>query len=91
MKRIARNDAKNSVGELLRLPQISASTISEKVRKGDYSLKLSQQQYDKHLDGTRDYIRYMEQRLRKGYNPQSRLNITKDEAQKFLKRKAEPV
>lgn len=77
---------KNVYGDdkLLRITQIPASTITEKVKSGEYSLKLSQQQYDKHLYGTRDYQRYMKQRELKGLNPQSRLIISKEEAQGII-------
>ncbi|MST52561.1 hypothetical protein FYJ64_09635 [Clostridiales Family XIII bacterium WCA-MUC-591-APC-3H] len=66
------------------MPQISASTITKKIANGEYSLKLSQQQYDKHRNGTRDYERYKEQRERKGYGPQSRLLINKEESQEII-------
>ena len=39
----------------LLLPQIASSTVMEKVEKGDYSLRLGRQQYDKHCAGTQRY------------------------------------
>lgn len=71
---------------LLRIPQISASTITQKVRDGEYSLKLSVQQFDKHVEGTREYQQYMESRINKGLNAQSKLNISRDEASKIIEK-----
>ncbi len=68
----------------LRIPQIPASTISKKVESGEYSLKLSQQNYDKHVEGTFDYERYRRSREKKGLAPQSCLTITKEEAQNII-------
>lgn len=68
----------------VRIPQIPASTITEKVRSGEYSLKLSQQQYDKHVKGTRDYERYLKSRQNRGLSSQGVLSITKEEAQEII-------
>ena len=68
----------------LRIPQIPASTITAKVISGRYSLKLGKQQYDKHIRGTKEYVRYEEARKKKGLGPQSRLTISYEEAQKII-------
>ena len=72
----------------LRIPQIPASTISKKVESGEYSLKLSQQSYDKHVEGTRTYEIYLRAREEKGLNPQSVLTISKEEAQDIIDRQS---
>ena len=74
--------------EKLRIPQIPSSTVTEKVRNGEYSLKLSQQNYDKHVPGTMDYDRYSNSRLNKGLNPPSALTISKEEAQEIILQKS---
>ncbi len=75
---------KNNGDIQLRIPQIPASTISKKIEKGEYSLKLSQQNYDKHIEGTFDYERYRKSREEKGLGSQSILTITKEEAQNII-------
>lgn len=70
--------------ELLRIPQIPASTISKKVEEGEYSLRLTQQSYDKHIPGTQTYQIYADARNEKGETPQAILLISKEEAQKII-------
>ena len=70
--------------ELLRLPQVASSAVIQKVEKREYSLHLSRQQYDKHCSGTRQYDDYAENRAAAGRDPQSRLNISFEEAQKVI-------
>lgn len=71
-----------------RIPQIPASTISEKISNGEYSTKLSIQHYDKHVVGTAKYQEYLNTRLARGGNPQSIISISKEEAQKTIETKA---
>lgn len=71
-----------------RIPQIPASTIREKISNGEYSTKLSVQQYDKHAAGTAKYQEYLNTRLARGGNPQSIISISKEEAQKIIETKA---
>ena len=73
-----------------RIPQIPASTISEKISNGEYSTKLSIQHYDKHVVGTAKYQEYLNTRLARGGNPQSIISISKEEAQKIIETKAGP-
>lgn len=70
-----------------RIPQVPASTISKKVQAGEYSLKLSQQQYDKHVFGTQKYIEYRQSREAKGGNPQSHILISAEEVQEIINNK----
>lgn len=58
------------------------------MESGEYSLKLSQQNYDKHLEGTFDYERYRKSRERQGLSPQGTLTITKEEAQRIITEKS---
>lgn len=71
-----------------RIPQIPASTITEKIHNGQYSTRLSSQQFDKHVLGTAKYEEYLNTRLSGGGNPQSVITISKDEAQKIIETKA---
>lgn len=71
-----------------RIPQIPASSISEKIKLGEYSTRLSAQQYDKHVIGTVKYDEYLKERIAKGGNPQSRITLTKEEVQKIIETKA---
>ena len=68
----------------LRIPQISSSTITEKINSGEYSTKMSQQQYLKHVQGSAQYEQYKSTRVRDGGNPQSVLSISEEEAQKII-------
>jgi hypothetical protein len=72
----------------LKIPQIPASIINEKVRSGEYSLKLSTQQFNKHVEGMREYEVYKNARIEKGNSPQSKLTISQEEAQKIIENKA---
>ena len=71
-----------------RIPQIPASTISDMIRSGQYSTKLSIQQFDKHSIGTPKYQEYLKSRLSSGENPQSIITVSKEEAQKIIETKA---
>ncbi len=71
-----------------RITQIPASTISEKIHSGQYSTKLSMQQFDKHVFGTAKYKEYLNTRLQGGGNPQSVITISKEETQKIIETKA---
>lgn len=70
-----------------RIPQVPASTISKKVQAGEYSLKLSRQQYDKHMFGTQKYIEYRQSREAKGGNPQSHILVGAEEVQEIINNK----
>ena len=72
----------------MRIPEVPSSIITRKVRDGSYSLKLSDQNYNKHVAGTMDYLRYEASRREKGFNPQSRLTISKQEAQEIINKKS---
>ena len=74
--------------EQKRIPQIPASSISEKIQTGQYSIKLSAQQFDKHVVGTAKYQEYLNTRLAGGGNPQSIISISKEDAQKIIENKA---
>lgn len=71
-----------------RIPQIPASSISEKIQTGQYSIKLSAQQFDKHVVGTAKYQEYLNTRLAGGGNPQSIISISKEDAQKIIENKS---
>lgn len=74
--------------DLIRIPQIPASTIIQKIRSGEYSTKLSIQQYDKHSKGTTKYNEYLQSRQNKGGNPQSIISVSAEMAQKIIETKA---
>ncbi len=57
-------------------------------RSGEYSTKLSIQQYDKHCKGTTKYNEYLQSRQNKGGNPQSIISVSAEMAQKIIETKA---
>lgn len=79
---------KNWNNNALKITAVSASTVSEKVKSGECSLKLSEQQYNKHIRGTMDYERYRKSREEKGLSSQSVLTISKEESQKIIESKS---
>ena len=74
--------------EVPRIPELSASRITEKIHAGEYSTTLSQQQYLKHIEGTPQYEQYKRARRAKGQPPQSVLTISEQEAQQLIIDKA---
>ena len=87
-KQIKGFDKVKSNKGLTRIPQIPASSVTKKIEIGEYSTKLKQQEYQKHVDGTVKYKEYLESRIAKGGNPQSILTISSEEAQKIIENKA---
>lgn len=82
------NNDKYKRNNYIRIPEYPASSVIKKVKSGRYSLKLSWNSYNKHLEGTSDYKRYQESRARQGLGPQGVLLITKDEAQEIINRQS---
>ena len=76
------------IKDVPRIPQTSSSMITKKIESGEYSIKLSHQQYEKHIMGTPQYNQYLIGRKKEGGNPQSVLTITEKEAQEIIKAKA---
>lgn len=64
------------------------SVIKERVSNGEYSLKLSKQQYLKHVDGTSQFKDYSNSRMAKGQGPQSRITISESEIQEIITSKS---
>lgn len=87
-KQIKGFDKVKSNKGLTRIPQIPASSITKKIEIGEYSTKLKQQEYQKHVYGTVKYKEYLETRTSKGGNPQSILTISLEEAQNIIDNKA---
>lgn len=77
-------EMKKSSSDLLRIPQFPASTIDKKITEGEYSLKLSEQEYYKHAQGHAKYEEYLKSRLEKGRGPQSILTVSMEEAQDII-------
>ena len=75
-------------GQLPRITELAASRITEKIRSGEYSTKLSLQQHKRHVDGTIEYKKYMQVRQAKGLSPQGILTINDKEAQALIIQKA---
>jgi hypothetical protein len=71
-----------------RIPAIPASTVTKKVESGEYSLHLTTQSYNKHVQGHRDYERYAASRAQKGQSPPSYLTVTMEEAQQIISGKS---
>lgn len=76
------------IKERLRITQIRASSIAEKIDSGDYNTKMSEQQYLKHIEGTTQFKNYSKARAAKGGNPQSILLIDREKAQSIIINKA---
>lgn len=87
-KQIKGFDKLKSNKGMARIPQIPASSVSKKIEIGEYSTKLKQQEYQKHVDGTVKYKEYLDARTAKGGNPQSILTISSEEAQNIIDNKA---
>ncbi len=60
--------------------------IRDRVENGKYSLRHSYQGYLKHVEGSPQYNKYLGDRLRVGKGAQSRLTITKEEAEAIIKK-----
>ena len=73
---------------LLRIPQVPSSDISKKIKSGEYSTVLSEQNYLKHIPGSAQFKQYKSDRISKGDNPQSILDITEEETQQIILEKA---
>ena len=74
--------------KLLRIPEVPSSDISQKIKTGEYSSKLSRQNYLKHIQGTSQFKQYEADRILRGDNPQSILSITEEEAQHIILEKS---
>ena len=75
-------------GEPLRIPELAASRVSEKINSGEFSTKLSRQQYLKHVAGTVEFNNYSATRKAKGLLPPGTLTISFNEAQRIINEKA---
>lgn len=62
-----------------RITQIRASYVSEKIAVGEYSTKLSHQQFLRHVEGTKQYEDYLNTRIKNGDNPQSIITVSEEE------------
>lgn len=52
--------------------------LKEKIRSGEFPLKVNIGQQRKHIEGTHEYKTYLAERLRKGKTPQGKLTISED-------------
>lgn len=87
-KNVAISGKHGIINEPIRIPQKRASSVSEKIRNGEYSVSLSKQQYLKHVEGSAQYKIYLESRLKKGGNPQSVITIDENSAQELIREKS---
>ena len=69
---------------LQRIPELAASRVTERINSGEFSTKLSRQQYLKHTKGTAQYNQYKIDREAKNKHPQSELLISEMEAQQLI-------
>lgn len=72
----------------MRIPELAASRVTEKIKAGEYSVKLSRQQYLKHIEGTAQYEQYLKTRIARGQGPQSILTISEEDTQQLLRERA---
>ena len=71
-----------------RITAIAASSVTEKVQSGEYSLRLTRNSYNKHVEGHPDYERYRISREGKNLPPQGVLIIPFEEAQDIILKKS---
>lgn len=69
-------------------PTNKISTIRERINKGEYSTKLSHQQYLKHKDGTTQYQQYADSRTSAGNSMQSKISVDEQTAQRLIEKYA---
>lgn len=67
---------------------MAQKTIRNRISSGEYSIKLSRQQYLKHVQGTSQFRDYENSRLAKGKTPQSRLSLSEKELSDIIKENA---
>ena len=72
----------------MKIPELAASRVTRKIESGEYSTKLSRQQYLKHVEGTAQYEAYRQARQKRGLSPQSILTITEEEVERLISDKA---
>ena len=58
--------------------------VIEKILNHEISMKLSNQEFLKHVEGTKKFEEYADTRNKKGKGFQSRLTVAKDDAQKII-------
>ena len=72
----------------LRITQIASSTVTEKINSGEYSIKPSKQHYLKHVQGSPQFEKYKESRIKQGGNPQSILILPEEEVRRIILEKS---
>lgn len=60
--------------------------LKEKIRSGEFPLKVNIGQQRKHIEGTHEYKTYLEARLQKGKTPQDKLTISEDKVQEIVRK-----
>lgn len=69
----------------VRIPAFASSVeITQKVKRGEISLKVNKEHYEKHFRGSKQFNAYYNSRLKKGLNKQSILTIDMEEAQALI-------
>lgn len=66
--------------------QQNRAILNEKIQGGEIPTTIRPQVQARHIEGTAEFDRYLEQRLAKGYTPQSILTVTMEEAQELVDR-----
>lgn len=77
----------NNNSEYKRIPRFSSTLeITNKVKNGEISLKLSKGHYEKHIEGTKAFEDYKKSREKRGWGMQGILDINEEKAQELISR-----
>jgi SPP1 gp7 family putative phage head morphogenesis protein len=71
-------------GEIMRIPQISAKHVRDRIESGEYSTKQKRQKYLQHTEGTAQFKQEQQKRAARGDNPQSILTVSENDAQRII-------
>ncbi|MDY2918116.1 MAG: minor capsid protein, partial [Anaerococcus sp.] len=69
---------------LLKISPNSSLEIINRVKNGEIKLNSNRGHYEKHVAGTKQYEKYLNNRKNRGWGPQNRLTISEDEVQEII-------
>lgn len=84
MQRVYADGLKNVGGRGKLANTVKNDIISTRIRNGEYSTKLSKQQYSKHVEGTKQYLDYLDSRILNEKTPQSIITVDADVVQELI-------
>ena len=74
----------NNKENLLKISPNSSLEIINRVKNGEIKLNSNRGHYEKHVAGTKQYEKYLNNRKNRGWGPQNRLTISEDEVQEII-------